>query len=90
MHVCICAAVNDGSDALAEPCPDQLQCGPATLIFYGIVEQSRDCFILISTMRDNETRHRQQVGDVRSFRPFPCLGGMKPCCKGQGLFEAMG
>ena len=54
-HIRIRAAIDDGCDSFAEPRPDYLQCRPTSLILYSNMEQSRDRFILIATMGEDET-----------------------------------
>jgi formylmethanofuran dehydrogenase subunit A len=71
----------------AEPVSDQFQSRLSALILHCIMEQRRYCFVLVTSMCEDQTGHGQQVCDIRDRGPFSRLTGMELRRKLQRIFK---
>ena len=51
------------------------------------MQQGGDSLVLVSTLFENDTRHRQQMRDIWNGRSFTSLVCVQPRRKGQGILK---
>ena len=79
---------DDLGDAVSKPLSNAGESRLTASVFDRIVQQCGDCFVLVSTVFEDQPRHGQQVRDVWNLGPFANLIGMRDGGVGQRLREA--
>jgi hypothetical protein len=77
-HGTVRAGLHSIGYPLSEKVTDSVQSRHTALILDGVVQQSRDCLILIATCLKHQSAYAHEVGDVRNSDTFSGLIVMKP------------
>ena len=88
--ICVCATIYNFRDSRPELRADVIQTRPPALILTGVMEESADCLVLIASVFENETSHRQEVRYIGDSSILASLIRMRDGCVNEGSLETAG
>src|SRR5436309_2314834 len=83
----ISTAIDDSNYCLTKATTNLFTGGCTTLIFYSIMEQSRNRLVFVSPIFKDDTSHTEQVSDIGYCSSFACLFSMQLRCENECLFK---